>query len=207
MARREGVFMTPVFRANFIPKGPTLFEAADYKGNGKFKYGVQAIWTPEEFTDKDKVRWKTLQKALNDLSLDKFKKPMAKLPPSAYYVALRDGVEKEDMEGFGEGTVFANITSNQRPDVINLKEQHLGPDYNNADEIYSGCYCRATVTIYAWNNEGKGIGLGLCNVLKVKDGEPLFARSNATDDFDDIDEEWLEKDENEFEDVEDDVEF
>lgn len=40
-------------------------------------------------------------------------------------------------------------------------------------EVYSGCYAHVALSIYAYNNNSRGIGFGLRGVQKVADGEPL----------------------------------
>ena len=51
-------------------------------------------------------------------------------------------------------------------------------------ELYSGIYGRASITLYAFNNNGnKGIACGLNNLQKIRDGEPLGSKASAEDDF------------------------
>ena len=50
--------------------------------------------------------------------------------------------------------------------------------------MYSGCYGKISVTFYGYNSNGnRGIAAGLGNIQKLKDGEPLGGRTNASDDF------------------------
>ena len=54
----------------------------------------------------------------------------------------------------------------------------------DSNDLYSGCYGRASITFYAFNSNGnKGIACGLNNLMKTSDGEPLGGRSLAEDDF------------------------
>lgn len=183
-------YITPVFRLSF----PALFEAESFN-NGPAKFGLSAVWTPSKFTESDKKRWKEMMGALNAESIARFKKPWKELPANIKR-GVRDGAEKGDMEGYGEGTRFASVTTKMRPGVIDAGKNKIGPEEGNADDIYPGCYCRATVTVYSYDNKGKGVALGLMNVQKVADGERLDSRTDAAEDFeDDIDEAWLEQDE------------
>lgn len=51
-------------------------------------------------------------------------------------------------------------------------------------DIYSGMYGRVTVRFFGYSNSGnKGIGCGLGNVLKTRDGEPLSGQASAASDF------------------------
>ena len=51
-------------------------------------------------------------------------------------------------------------------------------------EVYSGCYARVSINFYAFNTNGnRGIACGLGNIQKVRDGEPLGGRTNASAEF------------------------
>jgi hypothetical protein len=184
-------YVTPVFRLSF----PNLFEAHAMDEQSKPKFGLTAVWNPAKFTEADKKRWKAIMAALDAESKRAFKKAWKDLPAN-FKTGVRDGAEKANLEGFGEGTKFANITTKMRPGVIDAGKSKIGPEEGNADDIYPGCYCRATVTVYSYDNKGKGVALGLMNVQKVADGERLDSRTDAAEDFeDDIDGEWLEQEE------------
>lgn len=181
-------YVTPVFRLSF----PALFEAESYDG-GPPKYGLSAVWTPSKFSVADKARWQAILKALDEESLSRFKKKWKDLPAN-FKRGIRDGAEKADMEGYGEGTRFASVTTKMRPGVIDAEKNKIAPEEGNVEDVYPGCYCRATVTVYSYDNKGKGVALGLMNLQKVADGERLDSRTDAAEDFeDDIDEAWLEQ--------------
>ncbi len=181
-------YVTPVFRLSF----PHLFEAQSFD-DGPEKFGLSAVWNPSKFSDKDKKRWKAIKAALDVESKSRFKKAFKDLP-SNFKKGLRDGAEKADLEGYGDGTIFANVTTKMRPGVIDASKSRIGPEEGNTDDIYPGCYCRATVTVYSYDNKGKGLALGLMNVQKVADGDRLDSRTDAEEDFeDDIDSAWLDQ--------------
>jgi hypothetical protein len=187
-------FTTPVFRISF----PNLFEPRAVEGdsNSKPKYGCSAIWTPAKFTAREKELWRAILGELNKLSVKKFGKPWKELPDHIRR-GIRDGASKEGMDGYGEGTRFANITSKNRPGVVAKDgETKIAPDEGNADEIYPGCYCRATVQVYAYSNKGKGVAIGLRNIQKVADGPRIDNRVAAEDDFDEeLESKWMDQDE------------
>ena len=59
-------------------------------------------------------------------------------------------------------------------------------------EIYSGVFGRASISFFAFNNNGnRGIACSLNNLQKIKDGTPLGGHSRAEDDFADDDEDFL----------------
>ena len=52
------------------------------------------------------------------------------------------------------------------------------------NDIYSGMYARVTVRFFAYDTAGrKGVGCGLGNVLKTREGEAFSGRASAESDF------------------------
>ena len=53
------------------------------------------------------------------------------------------------------------------------------------DEVYSGCWGRASINFFPFNTNGnKGVGVGLNNIQKLKDDDRLgAARASAESDF------------------------
>ena len=94
-----------------------------------------------------------------------------------------DGVRPSDGSAFGEecrGHWVMTASSKQPPQVV---DQALNPIMSQT-EIYAGVYARASLNFFPYNSNGrKGIGCGLNNVQKLRDGEPLTSRSTAQDDF------------------------
>lgn len=176
--------LTPVFRVSF----PSVFEASSYEG-GAPKFSVCAVWEPAKFTAKDKELWKAMQDLADKVSVDKFKKKLAALPAN-FKKPFRDGEEKADLVGFGAGKIFSNLSSKMRPGLIFLDRTPI----TDPEDFYPGCYARATITAYAYDNVGKGVALGLQNLQKIKDGERLDSRTNPEDDFggEGVDDQWLE---------------
>ena len=125
---------------------------------GKIKAGIEAA-----IQDGVKSKWKG-------------KKPAnLKLP-------LRDGdEERPDDEAF-QGCYFINANGNRQPGVVDLARDPI----LDRDEVYSGCYCRFSVTLYPFSASGNnGVAVGLNHVQKVGDGERLAGGSKAEDDFND----------------------
>lgn len=98
---------------------------------------------------------------------------------------LRDG-DKEVAEGSRgkefEGHFFFNCSSVNPPGVV-------GPDAKplmDNGELYSGCVGRLDVNFFPYNAKGnKGVGVGLNNVMKVRDGDRLDGRQDAESAFGD----------------------
>ena len=94
-----------------------------------------------------------------------------------------DGV-RQDGTPFGEeckGHWVMTASSEQPPQVVGMDNINcqLAPQ-----DIYSGMYARVTVRFFGYANSGnKGVGCGLGNVLKTRDGEPLSGGASAASDF------------------------
>ncbi len=102
--------------------------------------------------------------------------------PSNVRNPFRDGAEK-DSEGYGPGTVFMNVSTKQKPGVVQNTPAGMQPIIDEND-IYAGMYVMVSVSPYAYDQKGnKGVAFGLNNVLKVADGEPLGGRTSAANDF------------------------
>ena len=94
-----------------------------------------------------------------------------------------DGV-RENGTPYGpecKGCWVITASSKQKPGVVhqsNVKVE-LAPQ-----DIYSGMYARVTINFFGYNRAGKrGIGCGLGNVMKTRDGEPLAGGASAAADF------------------------
>lgn len=103
---------------------------------------------------------------------------------------LRDGDTDRDVEKSPEykGCYFINCNSNQKPGVVDAQ---LNPILDKG-EVYSGCYGRVSINLYAFNVDGnKGIASGLNNLQKMADGDALSGRSRAEDDFTAVEDDFL----------------
>jgi len=105
--------------------------------------------------------------------------------PKNLKLPLRDGdEEREDDENY-KGMYFLNANSTRKPELVDENRDPI----MTADELYSGCYGRASVNFYAFNVNGNaGIACGLNNLQKLEDGDRLGGgASSAEDDFGDDD--------------------
>ena len=101
-----------------------------------------------------------------------------------------DGV-KQNGEQFGPGCkghwVFtASAKADYPPQVVDRRVQPI----LDQSEIYSGCYANVAVNFFPYLFAGKkGIGAGLGNIQKIKDGESLAGTRTAEQDFAVVDDE------------------
>lgn len=75
--------------------------------------------------------------------------------------------------------VLSAKSAKNKPQVVDENCQPI----LTATQVYSGCYGRASLRFYAYNNGSRGIGCGLGNVQKLRDGEPLGGGTTAAEDF------------------------
>ncbi len=107
------------------------------------------------------------------------------LPPlKALRTPLRDGDTDRPDDPAYAGMWFLNANSARQPQIV---DGALNPLLDRS-EFYSGCWGRASVTFFAYNSNGnRGIGCGLNNLQKLRDGEPLGGHTSAADDFGGLD--------------------
>lgn len=111
--------------------------------------------------------------------------------PSNYRGPLNDGDSMEEPLPEYEGMYYLTAKSNRKPQVVDLDRDDIFDD----EEVYPGCYVRATIVFFPYSNEGKGVGVLLNNVQKLEDGERLGGgAASAADDFADDDDEKIEDD-------------
>lgn len=93
---------------------------------------------------------------------------------------LRDGDEERPDDEAYEGHYFINANSKNQPQIV---DETVSPILER-NEFYSGCYGRASFNLYGFNSSGnKGVGCGLNNVQKLREGDRLGGGSTAADDF------------------------
>ncbi len=93
---------------------------------------------------------------------------------------LRDGdIDRENDEAYKD-SYFLNANSITAPQIV---DKDVKPILDRS-EVYSGVYARVSINFYAFNTNGnKGVAVGLGNIQKIRDGEPLGGQSSAADDF------------------------
>lgn len=173
-ASKSSRLLTPRFRVSF----PSVYEKQSYN-NGTPRYSLTALFYPKSFTDKETAKWKALLSALNAVSIEAFKKPMKELDRGVFKLPFHKGDEKE-YQGYGDPEMrFCTLAnSKRRPEILNANGEPVAEE-----DFYAGCWARASVNPYAFNNIGKGLALGLGNIQKLKDDERFDGFTSAEDDF------------------------
>lgn len=142
--------------------------------NGTLKYSVSVLIPKSDKETLDRF----------NAAFEKVKKDNATFwgptVPKNLKGGLRDGDEERENDPVYAGHYFFNASSNERPGIV---DADLNPIVDQS-EFYSGCYGRASVTMYPYDQSGsKGIAFGLNNVQKLEDGEKLGGGTSAAVDF------------------------
>lgn len=83
-----------------------------------------------------------------------------------------------------KGHWVLTASSKNKPQVVGIDNVNCELASN---DIYSGMYARVTINFFAYDTAGsKGVGCGLGNVMKTRDGEPLSGGASAASDFADF---------------------
>jgi hypothetical protein len=138
------------------------------------KYSVSLIISKD-----DKGTVKAIQDAVEIAKQEGISKFNGKIPANLK-LPLRDGdIERPDDEAY-KNSYFINCNSKDQPQIVDRKVKPI----LDRNEFYSGCYGRASISIYAYNvNGNRGIAASVNSVQKTRDGESLGGRTRAEDDF------------------------
>lgn len=151
---------------------------------GEEKYSTSIIIPKKDTSTIEKIE-RAIDAAIEE-GIGKFggKKPNK----GALKLPLRDGDVEKDDEAYKD-SYFINANSKTAPQIV---DGNVEPILERS-EVYSGVYARVSINFYAFNvNGNKGVAVGLGNIQKVKDGEPFGGRSNALDDFESLEDDFLD---------------
>lgn len=172
MAERKKVkIKTPAFRASFMNvfKPRAAFEGKEPQ------YSVTMLFPKTtDLTD--------FKRGVRDVIVSTWGEDKTKWPKNLR-TPFKDGDEK-NLQGY-KGMTVVEARSKQKPGLVDQSLQEI----TSPDEVYSGCWMRATVTLYSYDVQGnKGVAVGLQNLQKVKDDEAFSGKANAKDDFEELEE-------------------
>jgi hypothetical protein len=162
--------ITPPARASYVQ----VHEPKPGPDGGAEKYNISLIF-PKDSTDLSK-----LEAAIKEAAEAKFGKKV----PKNLRTPIRDGdIDREDRPEYADSW-FMNASSTRKPGLVDADRDPI----LEADEFYSGCICRAEVRFFGYDQAGnKGVGCGLNNIQKLKDGERLDGTVSAEAAFEDAD--------------------
>lgn len=163
---------TPFFRVSY----PNVFKPRLNKLNNKEEYNIQCLFP--KGTDLT-----SLKQAAQSAMEKKWGSDQAKWPKNIRTPFRNQGDRAKDGKtpmGYEDGAIYLNLRTDKRPGVV---DQNRNPILDE-NEFYAGCWARATISAYAYDQAGnRGVSFGLLNLQKVKDDEPLGTRVSAEDDF------------------------
>ena len=171
------VIVTPVFRLSY----PHIWEPQFNQLAKRNEYSIQMLF--EKATAKASLA--EMVKLVNSLVFWKW----GSIDKNEIRRPFIDGDTKKDYAGviYAEknpaykGMIIVKSWSKQAPGIVDATGKH---PILQQDEVYGGCYCKALVNIYAYDQAGnKGISIGLNGLQKVRDGEPFGNRVRAEDAF------------------------
>ena len=167
--------ITPTFRLSY----PHVWEPVTNQLAKRDEYSIQMIFNKAA----DKAALQPMVKLVNDLIAWKgWSGPGIKKP-------FIDGDTKTDTSGVlwcdknpaFKGGIVIRSWSKQAPGIVDMTGKH---PITQKDEIYGGCYCRAQLNAYAFDQAGnRGVSFGLIHIQKIKDGESFGTRTRAEDAF------------------------
>jgi hypothetical protein len=185
-------FTTPVFVANF----PSIFEMSSSKGEdgseGALRYSIQMIFTPKDFTEREKAVWAAME-VESERIMREVLKPVN---PQPYYrdpfrkgsksKQNQSGLDYEKYPYLSDDNVVANASNySNKPGVVDIDRNPI----LDKSQIYSGCYCVAVIELYASGAKATskayknpGVSASIIHVMKIADGKPLTAPSVTVDD-------------------------
>lgn len=166
--------LTGRFRASYAQ----VFTPQSMNG-GEPKYSISML-IPKSDTATLNAIYAEIERVKNEAIQTTFQ---GKVPPQLQ-MPIHDGDGlRPSGEPFGEeckGHMVLRASSRNKPSVVDMNVQPI----IDPNQFYSGCYARATVNFYAYNQNGnRGIGCGLNNIQKLEEGEPFSGRTTAEEDF------------------------
>lgn len=170
-ATDPAIIKLPAVRLSF----PHLFQAHAMEEGQEKKFSAT-------FLLDDKEHGKLLdhiETTIKRLALDEFKKA------TSFKSCLRDGNEKLELEGYGDGKWFIPAARKTRPAVV---DRDMNPLTEEDGKIYAGCYVNASIRLWVQNNKwGKRVNAELRAIQFLKDGESFGAgKVNVEDEFEPV---------------------
>lgn len=151
-----------------------VFEARSMEDGQKPKFSTAILIDKKDKATLAKIE-KAIQAAIGKGKEEKWKGKV----PGNLKLPLRDGDEEKPDDPVYEGKMFLNASNYNKPGIV---DENLN-EILDKSEFYSGCYGRASINFYPYDNISKGVAAGLNNVQKLKDGEPLSGGTSAEEDF------------------------
>lgn len=157
-----------------------IFEAKEPQGGGEPKYSVTLLIPKNDASTIGKIK-----QAMAEARDSFCQRNGANALPAKPVNTLHDGDgQRDNGEEYGQeckGHYVITVSNKTKPIIVdNTREPITDPD-----EVYSGCYGRASINFFGYSKNGKkGISASLLSIQKLHDGEP-FGTVGSANDFDD----------------------
>ena len=113
-------------------------------------------------------------KTIQDAIAKQVKEGLKGKHPGADKVCLKDGSNKADVDGYGDGVMYVSAGNVKRPVIVDQKRLPLAEEDGKP---YSGCIVNGVFNLWVQDNKyGKRINASLTHVQFVKDG-PVFGEA------------------------------
>lgn len=138
-----------------------------------------ALFTPTKFGDEVEAKYKAvflLDKKTHAALIAEVQTAIANMVKTAkvktiasYKTCLRDGAEKPDVDGYGEGVMFISASNKKNISVVG---RDLVPLTEASGRPYAGCYVNASIRLWLQDNKwGKRVNAQLQAVQFYGEGE------------------------------------
>lgn len=167
--------ITDLVRFSYV----NIFKSRSFSQGQDEKYSI-CLLIPKS----DKKTLKKIKEAIDAAVAEGISKCWNGKKPANLKLPLRDGDdERADEAEEYEGMYFVNANSSNKPGIVDKDCNEI----LDQSEVYSGCWGRASINFYPFNSNGnRGVAVGLNNIQKIKDDEPLGgAHASAESDFGD----------------------
>lgn len=184
MSKSSRRLITPAAILSF----PNLLEPRAAAEGQEAKYSAALLFDPEGDVPKGSATFEEMQDAALAVAREAFGKDADKLiAKGKIELPWRDdGAEK----GYPEGVIFINARSKRKPGCVSIFPDKDGRptvigDDDIESELYPGAVVRASIAFFDYDVSGnRGVGVGLNNIQKLRDGDRLDSYVAAEDEFD-----------------------
>lgn len=166
---------TPQFRVSF----PHVFEKNKFE-DGAESYSLVCVFDKKtDLKEMKRAAWNAAKEKWGD---DKKMWPDPKVWPKKIKRPFRDGDEDKPDDPVFENSIFVTPTSKKnRPQIL---DQKTGVRITEEEDFYAGCYAKAVLIAFAYENKGnRGVSFALQGLLKTADGEKLGGGRPVEDEF------------------------
>lgn len=160
-----------------------VFEARAFGEGQAAKYSVMLLIPKTDISTIERIK-----KAIDAAAAKSLSSKFGGKLPTVLKTTLKDADKDTDQDGeifaakwpYTANHYILRVSTRNQPQVVDAQRNPI----IDPSEFYSGCYGRASINFFAFNNNGnKGISAGLNNLQKLEDGEPLSGMTSAEQDF------------------------